>query len=218
MTQIQRQKGNIWIDENKMNVEFKRVTPLEKLRDQEAFKVIKLALRGEIILQDIKNAVIHAATKCYKSYLKEQGEKFDGMATHTFYSFNKAFKIVHEVIPDFTYDENKLILAKSQFQEFVDKSLTKDQEPLKDVIMGAFQTTNGKFDYRKIQGVLIYRNEKGLVDNKDFQKAIDTLQSAKVVNGHKAYDRIYIKDGGKYRQIELQFSSFEFQENGDAKS
>ena len=191
--EINRQKGPLWTDENGMQVELKRISVLEKVREKHAGAIGVKALVVEKALKELRQ-MIEAAIGAIKLELEKEITADLEIKGHTFYNFDRSVKIFRQVSPLIDFDEGKMQTAHAAFTEFVNKRMTDDQAFLKDMILSAFKTTRGKFDTRKINTLLAQRDNIFVSNDIDFQNAIRLVQEARVVREDRVYDQVYCRD------------------------
>jgi len=207
MTEIKKQTGSTWTDEKGIQVEVKRVTPLEKAKEAHAYKIAIKAVLAEKTLLELKKLIDEAIVAMQKELSKETGTDV-ALKGHTFYNFDRTIKIFREFSPEVEYDEGMMQAAYALFEEYIQATLFLPQhEMVKNLILSAFKTVRGKFDRQKINSLVQQKDNDSVKDDPKFQNAIDLVQKAKKVVNEKSYDRVFIRDDkGEYVQLNLNFS------------
>lgn len=206
--EIKKQTGNTWTDQNGFQVEMKRVTPLEKAKEKNAVAIAQKAVLVEKHLMELKTIFDEAFKTMQKELSKETGTDVD-LRGHTFYSFDRKIKIFRDVSPEVEYDEGMMQAAYKKFEEYISGCLfAPEHEMVKSLILSAFKTVRGKFDNRKINSLIQQKNNPSVLENEQFQHAIELVLKARKVINEKAYDRVFVQnENGEYVQINLNFSS-----------
>lgn len=205
--EIKKQTGTAWTDHNGLQVEMKRVTPLEKAKEKYAFSLAQKAMTCEKHLLELKSVFDDAFKTMQKELSKETGTDVD-LRGHTFYSFDRKIKIFRDVSPEVEYDEGMMQAAYQLFEEYITGCLfAPEHEMVKSLILSAFKTVRGKFDNRKINSLIQQKNNPSVINNAQFQNAIELVVKARKVINEKAYDRVFVQnENGEYVQINLNFS------------
>ena len=210
MRKISKQQGSQWTDEKGIQVETRRITKLEKVREAHASKIGAMAIKAEAALLDLKFAINEAILMISEELKKESGTAQLDIRGHTFYNFDKSVKVFRQISPMIDYDEGKMQAASAAFNEFVEKRMgdKPELEFLKGMILSAFQTTRGKFDTRKINTLLQQRDNIFVSNDTDFQNAIRMVVEAKVIREERVYDQVYLKnpESKEYDVVNLNLS------------
>lgn len=205
-TTVHKTSDPFWVDEKGNKVERKRVTPYEKLKERKTAQLFKEA---EIInkrLTAFKSNVVEAANDLYEKYMEENnnsGKPKKG--NFTVFNFDKSIKLEVSVNEPIKLDDLAVIACKDKLHEFLEKNVTSESEHIKTMVMGAFETSNGKLDTKKVLSLLSYKSR---IKDDLFQEAMELLQKGITHPKSKKYFRIWALDEeGEYNNIDLNFSS-----------
>jgi len=205
------QSGLAWTAQDGTQVEKKRLFADEIRAEKAAVKLFNMALH---IQESLEALIIEAEERIEhvrQAYLKRKGpDKVDDDHTEkgfTFYSFNRDIKIEKIVSVTTGYKEEDVALSKGYFEEYLSGFVNIESsgtQILKELVLSAFTTRRGKFDYKKLDQLLEYKEK---ITNEVFQKAITLLEEAKFNNKPKAYYNIYFRnEEGTYEAINLKLS------------
>ena len=205
------QSGNSWVQEDGSYVDKKRLFPYEIKSERAAVRLFNQAIK----IQDFLAALVADAEKSVAevqaSYLKAKSpEKLKEETLiekgFTFYSFNRGIKIEKIIQPITGYKEEDIALSKEHFEQYITNFEGPEEkiQILKKLVMSAFTTKSGKFDYKKLDALLGYKDE---IQDEIFQKAIKLLEEARYNKKVKAYYNIYFRnEEGVYQQVNLRIS------------
>ena len=85
----QQTKANpIWVDEKGMEVQFKRTSECERLKEKEAFRIAKEAMGLNKELTEFKERLKGSVDKVVKVFMKENGIDIIGKGKGNFTFFN----------------------------------------------------------------------------------------------------------------------------------
>jgi hypothetical protein len=103
------------------------------------------------------------------------------------------------------FDETLIELAKNKLDEFLNNSVSTDDEFVKQFVVDAFSKHRGGLDTKKILSLLRYRSK---VKNPLFIQAIDLVEKAMRKPDSKRYFRFWVRNvEGEYENINLNFSN-----------
>jgi len=202
------QSGPSWAQDNGSLVDKKRLFPYEVKAERTAVRLYNKALKIQELLNDLmedaENSVTDVQTKYEQS--KPDSKEFTVDKSFTFYSFDREVK-VEKVVQALTgHREEEIAMSKEYFEKYINEIEYPGDNiiVLKRLVMDAFTTKSGKFDYKKLDALIGYKDK---TDNEIFQKAISLLDGAKYEKRVKTYYNIYIRDKeGVYKQVNLRLS------------
>lgn len=206
MFKIITQKGKEWIDVKDRPVPTEFIPSYEKLCEKKAVQLANKALSLEKNLYELKLLIEKIQEEVYKEFLKKHNEQDRDFKNHTWYNFDRSIRIERYQNISIVFDDALMMLAKEKFQDY----LTKKELPeaIVKLITNVFSTSKGKFDPRKVNTLLTFRNDEVLSKDTEFMEAIKILDEAKKEDITRSYDRISIRnDDGKYVSINLSLSS-----------
>ncbi len=207
--EIKKQTGPEWIDSKGNSVEVKRITKLEKVRETEAVKIAKQAVKVETSLSVLKKMVIESTQKAYKAFLDENKVDDQEMKNHVWYNFNETIKVSVESNAVVEYNSAEMILA----YDFLEKFIGENDGVLPAMLLDSLKMTRGRFDNKKIKTLLNFEEDERVVNDENFQSCIKMVKKAKTIKGYKTYEKIHLKKDEKWIPIQLQFSATEVPEN-----
>jgi hypothetical protein len=95
--------------------------------------------------------------------------------------------------------------ARQLLEEFLQENVQTQDDVIKQLILDAFSTRNGRLDTKKVLNLIRYRSK---IKNDKFLRAIDLLEESIRKPSSKTYFRLYVKDEqGKWNAVELNFSA-----------
>lgn len=211
---IKKQTGSIWIDSKGLKVERKRISKYEVLSENAATNIAKKAVSINKELAELANTVKKFSDQVIKQFCLDNNLNEIGGPdrNHVYYSFDKQIKIVHNVVENVEYDPNQMVVAYEKIKDFVSKKEGEISINSK-MLLDALKSTKGRYDNRKVNIVLSYKNHDDVINDPDFQAAIASIEKAKKITGEKIYDRIYVKnEDGNYEHVPLSFANIQNKE------
>ena len=204
----QQTKANpIWVDEKGMEVQFKRTSECERLKEKEAFRIAKEAVGLNKELTEFKERLRGSVDKVVKVFMKENGIDIigKGKGNFTFFNFDRSIKIEVNNNDTIVFDEMLIAGAKAKLDVFLSDNVSTTDEVIKALVMDAFSSQKGKLDTKKVLSLLKYRSK---VVNKVFIEALDMVEKAMSINGSKTYYKVaLLQEDGSYEYIKLDLSS-----------
>lgn len=199
-----KQQGNTWTDPNEVAIQFSRVTILERWEENNATRLLTKAKRVESNLIDLHNYMKDIAERAFEKYKERNPETTK--SGHTWYNFDHTIKIVTDVQTQYTFDEDKLKEIEEKFMDFIKGFDSESEEValLTSMVTAAFKKSGGKVEVARLDKLIRYEKE---IKNTDFKQMIALLKKVKKKDGVKVYFRIWEKEDGEFRQIQLNFSS-----------
>lgn len=206
------QRGDSWSDESGNFVDKKRLFSHEVKAERSAVRIFNMALQVQEILSVLAEDADKSSEEIRLTHLKHKdpdlAKKEEGNPrSFTFWSFNKDIKIEKVIIPLFGYEEEEVALCKKTFEEFLNEygeKEDKEAKVLKDLVMSAFTTKRGRFDSKKLDSLLSYKEK---IKDEKFQEAVKILEGSRHEKKTKPYFNIYYKDDvGTYVQLNLRLS------------
>lgn len=199
-----------WIDENGLEIPASRVTTAEKLRERKAELLLKKALKLAQLLTDFKEEISATAADVYEAMLLENGgtKRKTGKGNFSFKTFDQGIKIEVDQQERIEFDDVLIDVAKQHFDTFLETNSSNIDELIKELIMGAFNTSRGKLDTKKVLSLVKYRQRISADKYPEFHLAIDAIEKSMSRPSSKRYHRIYQRDNdGKYEAVNLNFSA-----------
>ncbi len=204
----QQTKANpIWVDEKGMEVQFKRTSECERLKEKEAFRIAKEAMGLNKELTEFKERLKGSVDKVVKVFMKENGIDIigKGKGNFTFFNFDRSIKIEVNNNDTIVFDEMLIAGAKAKLDVFLSDNVSTTDEVIKALVMDAFSSQKGKLDTKKVLSLLKYRSK---VVNKVFIEALDMVEKAMSINGSKTYYKVaLLQEDGSYEYVKLDLSS-----------
>src|ERR1035437_6062660 len=108
---IQTNKNEIWIDEARTQIPYKRITKSERLMEVHSAKLAKSAKAVNDRLNAFKKEIKHLCEEAEQAFLDEnkivRDEKFKG--NYTWYNFDRSIKIERSVNEALQYDDQTIM-------------------------------------------------------------------------------------------------------------
>lgn len=203
---FQKVSDKFWTDESGNMVQTSRLTATEKLMEKNSERIYKRSVEINELLKRFKNDVQKWCDEVYQMYIKEK--KLDNKVpkgNFTFYNFNRTVKIEVNVNERIEFDELGIHASRKLLEEFLKENVQTQDDVIRQLILDAFSTRNGKLDTKKVLNLIRYRSK---IKNSKFLRAIDLLEESIRKPSSKTYFRLYVKDEeGKWNPIELNFSA-----------
>ena len=204
----QQTKANpMWIDEQGISVQYKRISECDRLKEKEAFRIAKEAMSLNNNLTVFKDALKTSIEKVMKSFMRENELEVigKGKGNYSFYNFDRSIKIEVSNNDMIAFDEMLIAGAKEKLDVFLSENVNTTDDVIRELVLGAFSSQKGKLDSKKVLSLLKYRSK---VKNKVFIEALDMVEKAMSVNGSKTYYKVaLLQDDGSYEYIKLDLSS-----------
>jgi hypothetical protein len=200
-------KDGFWLDEEGKKVDVKRLTPYEKQCEKHAGVIAKQAIVINKQLTEFKERVEKTAKELYQAFLVENNgkPKGKGKGGNTIYNFDRSIKVEVSIGQPITFDDNLIDLAKQKLDEILEDGLQGAKDFIKEWIMGAFETSRGKMDTKRVLGLSKYESR---VDDPRYTEAMALIKRAIRRPESKEYFRVWVKGANnQYQDIQLNFSS-----------
>lgn len=205
--QLQTTSDKHWKDENGMMIPIARITKIEQLKERQAHKLLKEARKASDQLIALKELVRTVCTEIYERHMTESGisEERRGKGNFMWYNFDRSIRIEVKIQERIEFDDLTIKAAKAKFDEFLDQNIEGKVDFAKELVMNAFETSNGKLDVKRVLSLLKYKSK---VKDSVFQEAMDQLEAAIRRPDSKTYFRISVKDeNGEYQYVTLDFAA-----------
>ena len=205
------QTGTSWAQEDGSYVEKKRLFDHEVKAERTAIRLYNKSAKIQELLKDFIADAEESVLAIQLQYTKNKApEKADlkilATKSFTFYCFNRDVR-VEKIVQNLTgYKEEDIAMSKEYFKKYIEDIKDPGSEiiVLKELVMSAFTTKSGKFDYKKLDALLGYKDK---IKNETFQKAISLLADAKYDKKMKTYFNVYFRaKDGNYEQVNLRLS------------
>lgn len=196
----------VWKDEAGNVIPANRITKSEKIREKHAEQILKDAKKASEFLRLLKEKVNHATEEVMATVAEEN--KIDmtkRKGNFTWFNFDRSVKIEISINERIVFDDMLIAACKEKLMSFIDTTVSGTEEFVKDLILDAFNTAQGRLDTRKVMSLLKYQKR---IKNNLFQEAMDLLTNAIRRPDSKTYSRVWIKNAkGEYENIDLNYSS-----------
>lgn len=203
---FQKVSEKFWTDESGNMVQTSRLTATEKLMEKNSERIYKRSVEINELLKKFKNDIQQWCDEVYQTYVKEKN--IDGKVSKgnfTFYNFNRTVKIEVNINERIEFDELGIQSARQLLEEFLQENVQTQDDVIKQLILDAFSTRNGRLDTKKVLNLIRYRSK---IKNDKFLRAIELLEESIRKPSSKTYFRLYVKDEQcKWNAVELNFSA-----------
>ena len=204
MTKIKTiKRGVYWIDDKDRKVHQSLVPKTDKLKDKTVNRLCNKAIIIEQSLKDFKSLCLKLVDEYFEAVEKEYNtSEKTAKGNKILYNFNKNAKVEIRVRQYLNFDE-KASTAKS----LIDKCITKwGKDSNKNFVLlvgDTFSTDKpGKLNKSQIFRLLKYGKQ---IKDEDLQKALKILQDSMYFQESLTYVKLMIKEGGKWKAINLKF-------------
>lgn len=201
----QTSKNKTWLDNAGTPVPFNRITTAEKLKEKYAYNLATEALKLNNALCAFRETIDAQCMEVFQLVLTEmQIEKSKG--NHTWYNFDRSIKIEVSIGERIEFDTVLIEKCKDTLLELIREGVSKSHAYLESVILGAFQTTTGKLDTKRVMGLKAHARR---ITDERYHKAMEYLDESITRSFNKKYFRVSLLNEHKeYDAIGLDFSSF----------
>jgi hypothetical protein len=203
---IQLQKSQYWIDEQGMKIPFKYITPIEKLKEINAGKLMKEADKLHQGLVKFKGYVADICDEVYKEVLKDiKDESKLPKGNFTWFNYDRSIKVEVAISDSIDFDDLEIMACKAKLDEYLDENVQSTDGFSKELVMSAFETTKGRLDAKKVMALLKYKSK---IKHAKFGEAMVHLEASIRRPDSTKYYRIYGRnEAGKFEAFNLNFSS-----------
>lgn len=208
MTKQFTAKDKIWIDESGNQIPYNRTTPLERLKEKNAFSLIKKGKNIAKFLAEMKEAVAKATEEVLNAEREASNVKLTEKGNYTWYNFDRSIKVQVDMSEPIKFDEIKIAAAKEKLMNLIRTNISGD-EFIMSIAEDAFQTSSGRLDPKKILGLRKHSKRiKNAALKKEWDATMELIDSAIYRPKSKSYYKLWIKnEEGKYEGVELNFSA-----------
>ncbi|MEO8589433.1 MAG: DUF3164 family protein [Flavobacteriales bacterium] len=202
----QTAKDKVWKDAKGIEVPYTRITARERLQEKNAQVVFAAALKVEQQLKDLKQLVLFAHGQVLTALKAAEGvDVKETKGNKVWYNFDRSICIECDVQDRITFDDLLIAAAREKLNAFLKAAVKSEVEFVTELVTGAFETTNGKLDSKKVMGLLGYANR---IKHVEFQEAMDMIQRSIQRSTSKNYMRVgTLQEDGSYRFVQLNFSA-----------
>ncbi len=199
LTQI---KEKTWTDETGQTIPSDRILPLEKAKEKTSYKLAKEAASIHEKLAAYKQLI---AAETLAIYEKAIADGKAGKGNFIFYNFDGSIKIEKSINEAIDFDSVKIELAKQKLDEMISESINKDMDFVRELVLSAFSTSQGKLDTKKVLGL---KKHASRIKDTRYHEAMSLIDESIRRPSSKTYFRVWVRDDkGQYQNIDLNFSS-----------
>jgi hypothetical protein len=207
MNNQQKSVDKFWKDESGATIPYSRTTPLERNKEKTAASILKKASSVSLALEELKHYVREKCQEIYDQHMDEAGISEDrrSKGNFTWYNFDRSIKISVKINERIDFDDLTIQSAKAKLDEFLDRSITSNDDATKQLVTDAFETRGGKLDTKKVLGLLRYKTK---IKDATFLEAMALIEAAIRRPDSKTYFSVAVReDDNSYTNINLDFAS-----------
>jgi len=199
-------KDQLWKDEAGTAIPFNRITAYERKRERAAGKLHKDAKAINAKLKEYKDTMRDLCNEVYAEFMESKGSDKVAKGNFTWFNFDRSIKIEVSISERIEFDNLHVQAAKEKFDVFMNLNVETKNQFVKEMIMSAFQTSQGKLDTKKVFDLMRYRVK---INDALYNEACVILESGIRRPDSKKYFRVWEREGedGEYLLIDLNFSS-----------
>lgn len=201
-------KDKVWIDESGNQIPYNRTTAIERMKEKNAFSLIKKGKSIAKFLAEMKEAVAKATEEVLAAEREANNVKLEGKGNYTWYNFDRSIKVQVDMSEPIRFDEIKIASAKEKLMNLIRENISGD-EFIISIAEDAFQTSSGRLDPKKILGLRKHSQRiKNEVLKAQWDETMQLIDSSITRPKSKSYYKLWIKnEDGKYEGVELNFSA-----------
>lgn len=199
-------KDQSWINEAGTSIPFNRTTPVEKLHEKHAARLLKDAIAVNKRLVEFKELIQKLSSEAHDAFMESKDISKPTKGNFTWYNFNRSIKIEVAISERIEFDSLTIEAAKAKLDLFLDINIESKNAFAKELVMDAFETQRKQqLDVKKVLGLT---RHKARINDPLFSEAVDLIEQAIRRPESKTYFRIWQKsEEGKYENIDLNLSS-----------
>ncbi|SEW02217.1 Protein of unknown function [Chitinophaga sp. YR573] len=202
----QSAKSTTWIDRTGIPVPYNRVTAQEKQKEKFSFTLATEALKLNNSLCAFREKIDQMCMEVFEMTLTEKQIERGTKGNHTWYNFDGSIKIEVSIGDRIEFDTILIEQCKNLLLEVVRDGVSKSHAYLEGIILGAFQTTTGKLDTKRVMSLKTHAKR---IPDERYHKAMELLDESICRTFLKKYFRVYLRnEHQEYEAIALDFSSF----------
>lgn len=200
-------KEKTWRDEAGTDVPANRITFIEKMKEKHSFKIATDAYKINRQLTIFKATIRAMCQQVFDQVMSESEKQKATKGNFTWYNFNGSIKIEVSINENIEFDGLLIEKCKQKLLEIVSESISADKAFIKELVLGAFQTSKGRLDTKKIMSLKKYSTR---IKDERYMQAMTYLDESIRRPDSKTYFRVWVKDdNGQYQNIDLNFSSID---------
>ncbi|WP_139420935.1 DUF3164 family protein [Chryseobacterium mulctrae] len=201
-------KDKVWIDESGNQIPYNRTTAIERMKEKNAFALVKKGKSITKFLAEMKEAVAKATAEVLAAEREANNVKLEGKGNYTWYNFDRSIKVQVDLSEPIKFDEIKIASAKEKLMNLIRTNINGD-EFIISIAEDAFQTSSGRLDPKKILGLRKHSQRiKNEALKKEWDETMQLIDSAIYRPKSKSYYKLWVKNqDGKYEGVELNFSA-----------
>lgn len=201
-------KDKVWIDESGNQIPYNRTTAIERMKEKNAFALVKKGKNITKFLAEMKEAVAKATEEVLAAEREANNVKLEGKGNYTWYNFDRSIKVQVDLSEPIKFDEIKIASAKEKLMNLIRTNINGD-EFIISIAEDAFQTSSGRLDPKKILGLRKHSQRiKNEALKKEWDETMQLIDSAIYRPKSKSYYKLWVKNqDGKYEGVELNFSA-----------
>lgn len=201
----QKSTSEFWYDEAGTRIPYNRTTPLERLMEIKASKLLKEAKKHNESLKQYKELISKESIEIFEKFMADKDITKERKGNFTWYNFDRSVKIEVNVNERITFDDMTITAAREKLDSFIEANVNGKVDFVKEMVNDAFKTSRGQLDSKKVMSLMKYRTK---IKDELFQTALNLIEQAIRRPDSKIYYRISELDAeGKYQAIELNLSN-----------
>lgn len=205
MIKQQTPKNKVWRDEQGLEIPYARTTEIERIKERSAFQLAENAIKINKQLAEFRETASSMCGYVYECVMTAKERKQATKGNFVWYNFDGSIKIEVAIQERIDFDDMLIEKCKLKLMEMVKENISKDNAWIEQMITGAFQTSKGRLDTKKIMSLKKYATR---ITDKRYTEAMKYLDESIRRPDSKTYFRFYVKDeAGEFQNIDLNFSS-----------
>jgi hypothetical protein len=206
MTITKQKPKTDWTDESGKTVPYSAIKKSEIVYEREAYNIAKAALAANKNLSKLKQFIQKSIACCVDAFHKDyKGKRTEFKGNYTIHNFNDTIKIEVSVSNPIVFDDLTIKKAQETFKEFLTEGVSAKDETIKEMVLGAFESTRGKLDVDKIMSLKRYSDR---INDPRWKRAMQLIDQAIRRPATATYYRVWVKDeNGKYQNIPLALAN-----------
>lgn len=202
----QKSTSKIWTDESGQGIPYNRTTKSERLNERLSAKIAKEAIATHQKLVAFNDMISEYSQQAYDTYMASKSVSKKTKGNFQWFNFDRSIKIEVNVNSEIVFDSLTITAAKNKLDEFLENTLKTQDDFIKDIVIGAFETKrSGDLDTKQVMKLTSYEDR---IKSPLFHEAMKLIREAIRRPKSKTYRKIWIKDeNGKYKNIVLNASS-----------
>lgn len=199
-------KDKIWTDHTGLAIPYTRTSGVERLQERHAATLLAEAQKLEAQIVQMKERVVKLHDEVVAAHEKKEGVSLkESKGNMLWYNFDRSIKVEAKVQYNIKFDDITIAIAREKLDQYLAEAINSGDEFVLELVTGAFATTKGQLDPKRVLSLLPFRSK---IKAALFQDALDLIEkSIRRIRGKVYFSIGELQEDGSYSSVNLNFSA-----------